>query len=155
MKAGVAAERLSGQTPRAPSNGSSTVTRPMIPIAPPAAAMFAILALKLQVPRSTRTILPASDPAANGSQPSRLPPAPLPYWTGWFASVKSRACDHGWWTASYGPAIDAGAVTIIAKLCADGVAVWATEMSAAVAAGVPVTYGLSPLLPAEPTTMTP
>jgi hypothetical protein len=79
MKPGIAAHRLFGQRPRAPSNGSSTVTRPMIPIAPPAAAMFEIFRLKLQVPRSTRTILPASEPAANGSQPSRLPPAPLPY----------------------------------------------------------------------------
>ena len=35
--------------------------------------------LKLQAPRSTSTIRFASEPAANGAHPFRLPPAPSPY----------------------------------------------------------------------------
>src|SRR5262249_49938531 len=74
MYAGTVGQRSLGQTPSVPSNGSPGAISPMIPIAPPPAAMFAIFAEKLQVPRLTRTILPVSVPAAKAAQPSRLPP---------------------------------------------------------------------------------
>ncbi len=47
----------------------------MIPTSPPASPTFLTFSVKLQPPRSIRTILPASDPAANAAQPFRLPPA--------------------------------------------------------------------------------
>ena len=122
----------------------------MTPILPPPAATFAIFSLKLQVPRSTRTTLPVSEPAANGRQPSRLPPAPSPYWTGTFVEARS---------SGVGPALDDGLAGGERRAAVgaethrepveDGTAVWATEIAAGAVDGVPTTYGLSPLLPAD------
>ena len=42
------------------------MTRPMIPRMPPASWMLLIFSVNEHVPRSTNTILPASDPAGNG-----------------------------------------------------------------------------------------
>src|SRR6476469_9142265 len=131
MKPGIAAHRLLGQSPSEPSNGSPGVMRPMTPMAPLPAAMLAIFALKLQVPRSTRTTLPASVPAANGRHPSTLPPAPSPNWTGTlvFASAAEIGLDHDWATASVGTNGPPLRDRPIAKPVEDGTAVWATEIT--------------------------
>lgn len=84
--------------PKPPSKGSPGATRPMMPARPPPAAMLLILMLNAQTPRSTSTTLPASEPAGKGSQPSKLPPAPLPYCSG--ASITEvNGADQGWKTA--------------------------------------------------------
>ena len=139
-----------------PSNGSPGVMSPITPIAAPPAAMLEILAVKVHVPRSTSTTLPVSVPAANGAQPSRLPPAPSPYWTGTFvlASAAVSGLDHDWKTASRGtnaPPVERS----IAKPVDDGTAVWATDRADGAEDGEPTMYGLSLLLPAEATTRVP
>jgi len=125
-----------------------------MPMRPPAAPMFAILMLKEHAPRSTRTIFPASEPGANGSQPSRLPPAPSPYCTGASITEVSGA-DHGCQTAGKLPAMVAGETICMSGRNALGTAVCATDSALGAAAGVPLAYGLSLLLPADATVSTP
>ena len=121
------------------------------------AAMFEIFRLKLQAPRSTSTTLPASVPAANAAHPFRLPPAPLPYWTGTliFASSAAIGLDHDCATASVGTIGPPLTERPIAKPVEDGTAVWATEIADLAEDGEPAMYGLSPLLPADATTSVP
>ena len=125
-----------------------------MPIVPPPAPMLAIFDPKVQVPRSTSTILPASEPGANAAQPFRLPPAPSPYCIG-CSTVAASGAAHGWKTAVYVPAMPAGAVTSYCGWNALGTAVCATESALGAAPGVPVTYGLSLELPAEATVRMP
>jgi hypothetical protein len=88
------------------------------------------------------------------SQPSRLPPAPSPYCTGPSITEVSGA-DHGWNTAGNWPTMFAGAMICISARLALGTAVCATDRAVSAAAGVPLAYGLSPLLPAEATVRIP
>ena len=63
--------------------------------------------------------------------------------------------DHGWNTAGTFPAMFAGARICMSGRNALGTAVWATESAESVAPGVPVTYGLSELLPDDATVRIP
>ena len=72
--------------------------------------------------------MPVSVPAAKAAQPSRLPPAPSPNWTGTLvlASAAVSGLDQDWKTASRGanaPPVERS----IAKPVDDGTAVWATD----------------------------
>ena len=107
-----------------------------MPIRPSASPTFLILSVKLQTPRSTRTILPAREPGANESQPSRLPPAPSPYCTGAWTSPASGT-DQGWNTAGKVPMRAVGAVICISGWKPLGTAVCATDRAVFAPPGVP------------------
>ena len=85
-------------TPAGDAAEAATLLEMMMPAPPPAWLILLILSVKLQAPRSTRTIRPASEPGANGAQPFRFPPAPSPYCTG-PEIVAVKGTDQGWNTA--------------------------------------------------------
>jgi hypothetical protein len=81
--------------------------------------------------------LPASEPARNGSQPNKLPPAPLPYWTGAFDDAGQRrrpGLEDGRETAD-----DVGRSQDLHQLQkALGTLVWATDRAVSAEEGVPL-----------------
>src|SRR5919108_27102 len=146
MKPGMSMQASLGHTPNAPLNGSPGATRPMTPASPPASAMLAICSLKLQMPRSTRTIRPVRSTPSNGfgrfgpeppaavtRHPVRFPVV-LPSKKSGNCSATVSSADHSWWTAGYGPRPD-GDTTSRSGRTADGTSVCATDSALGACAG--------------------